>query len=461
MTVKYFNVKNGLSTGNITLDATSGNITGSNLSVTGQTSLGAVGNVSMTGGSRGYFLSTDGNGTLSFVSPASTTTPAPMPTYVPVGTDLSISANYQGIYSVPIVVDGSLTVDGVLVQVDGIVGSSNSQVIFNDYGITTGNANLTFNKATGTLTTNGISLSGNANLGSVSNVHITGGTSGQYLQTDGTGNLTWATGVAGVGSPGGTNGQVQYNNSGSFAGSSSLTFNSASGTLSASNLSVTANATTSNLAITGTVTGNIIPSANGTYSLGNSTNMFANLYMSGNKITFANSSISSNSTVITVATPDASTLILSKDSNLANSVTANYFIGSGNNLSNIQGANVNGYVGYAAIAYSVAGANVIGQVSSALTAGTVTTASQPNITSVGTLVSASVSGNASVGNLITTGVVKTTALTVGTLPSASSVGAGARSFVTDANTTTFLAIVGSGGSNSVPVVSNGTNWIVG
>jgi hypothetical protein len=233
VTVKYFNVKNGLSTGNISLDATSGNISGTNLSVTGNSNLGAVGNVSMTGGSRGYFLSTDGNGTLSFVSPASTTTPAPMPTYVPVGTDLSISANYQGIYSVPIVVDGSLTVDGVLVQVDGIVGSSNSQIIFNDYGTTTGNANLTFNKVTGTLSTVALSLSGTANLGSVSNVKITGGTSGQYLQTDGTGNLSWTTGSGGGGTPSGSNTQVQFNDAGGFGGNSGFTFNKTTGIFTA------------------------------------------------------------------------------------------------------------------------------------------------------------------------------------------------------------------------------------
>lgn len=153
MTVKYFNVKNGLSSGNITLDAASGNIAGTNLTVTGNSNLGAVGNVSMTGGSRGYFLSTDGNGILSFVSPASTTTPAPMPTYIPSGTDLSISANYQGLYSVPIVVDGTLIVDGVLVQVDGIIGSSDGQLIFNNLGTTTGTPNLTFDTTTNTVIT--------------------------------------------------------------------------------------------------------------------------------------------------------------------------------------------------------------------------------------------------------------------------------------------------------------------
>ena len=50
---------------------------------------------------------------------------------------------------------------------------------------------------------------------------------------------------------------------------------------------------------------------------------------------------------------------------------------------------------------------------------------------------------------------------VGSLPSAATAGAGARMFVTDANATTFLSIVAAGGSNKVPVVSNGTNWLIG
>jgi len=37
----------------------------------------------------------------------------------------------------------------------------------------------------------------------VANLHVSGGTSGQYLQTDGTGNLTWAS-VSGGGGGGGT-----------------------------------------------------------------------------------------------------------------------------------------------------------------------------------------------------------------------------------------------------------------
>ena len=103
--------------------------------------------------------------------------------------------------------------------------------------------------------------------------------------------------------------------------------------------------------------------------------------------------------------------IRSGNAQLGNDVTANYFIGSGNNLSNILGANVTGTVANATFATtagsanSVAGANVTGTVANATfatTAGTVTTAAQPNITSVGTLTSLSSSGNITGANIIAT-----------------------------------------------------------
>ena len=72
------------------------------------------------------------------------------------------------------------------------------------------------------------------------------------------------------------------------------------------------------------------------------------------------------------------------------------------------------------------------------------------------------SSNITATNPISTNsYVKSGAYTVGTLPSASSAGAGARTMVTDANSTTFLSTVAGGGSNIVPVVSDGTNWKIG
>ena len=223
---KNFVVKNGITTGSITLDAASGNITGANasltanLSVTGISDLGAVGNVRITGGTSGQAIVTDGLGNLSFANASASSSPAPMPTYIASGDTVTISANYQGIFGYPITVDGTIVVDGILVDV-------------NDATVPAGSINY-----------------------------------------------------------------VQYNNGNVMGGTSTFTFVSSTGLLSV-----------------------------------------------------------------------------------------------------------------------------------------------PNIT--------------------TTGVVKTTATTYSGLPTASSAGAGARAFITNANTTAFLAIVGGGGSNAVPVVSNGTNWIVG
>jgi len=50
--------------------------------------------------------------------------------------------------------------------------------------------------------------------------------------------------------------------------------------------------------------------------------------------------------------------ILSQNANLGNVVQGNYFIGSGNNLSNIQGSNITGAVSYATTANSVAWGNI-------------------------------------------------------------------------------------------------------
>jgi hypothetical protein len=67
------------------------------------------------------------------------------------------------------------------------------------------------------------------------NVHINGGTSGQVLSTDGTGNLTWIEQSGGGGPPGGSNTQIQFNDNGAFAGSSQLVFDNSSNTLSVAN----------------------------------------------------------------------------------------------------------------------------------------------------------------------------------------------------------------------------------
>ena len=58
-------------------------------------------------------------------------------------------------------------------------------------------------------------------------------------------------------------------------------------------------------------------------------------------------------------------------------------------------------------------------------------------------------------------ITNTSITTVAKLPTASSANAGTRTFVSDSTTTTFNATVTGGGTNTVPVFSNGTNWKVG
>ena len=153
------------------------------------------------------------------------------------------------------------------------------------------------------------------------------------------------------------------------------------GNLSAGNVSANiANLTTANVTgnvIAGGVLTNNLYYANGTpwdlqEAAGANTQIQYNNGTNNNFGASANFTFNDATNVLTVTGN-----IAASNANLGNAATANFFIGSGNNLSNIQGANVTGAVASA---------------TSATTAGTVTTAAQPNITSVGTLTSLT-SGN--------------------------------------------------------------------
>jgi hypothetical protein len=155
---KNFVVKNGITTGPITLDASSGNIAGSNvsitanLSVTGVSNLGAPGNVKISGGTNGYVLSTDGSSNLSWVAQSA-------------GGGSSIS-------------NGNSNVN---------IATSGGNVTIS----TAGNANIMTVTGTGANIAGTLSVSGTTNLGAVGNVTITGGSNGYLLSTNGSGGLSW------------------------------------------------------------------------------------------------------------------------------------------------------------------------------------------------------------------------------------------------------------------------------
>lgn len=220
------------------------------------------------------------------------------------------------------------------------VPGSNTQLVFNNSNVFGASANLTFDSTTNFLTTLNLAVTGTTNLGDVSQVSILGGENGYFLQTDGLGTLTWVagTGGGGNGSPGGSNTQVQYNDSGSFGGDPGFTYNENTNTLAVGN-----------------VTANFIGNLNGTASL-------------------ATTAI----TVTASSQPNITSVGVLSNLGVSGQVEAIIFQGSGANLTNLPAANVVG-----TIPLSI----------------NVTASSQPNITSVGTLTSLDVSGNITGANI--------------------------------------------------------------
>jgi hypothetical protein len=82
-----------------------------------------------------------------------------------------------------------------------------------------------------------LTVSNTINLGDISNIKITGGSNGQSIITDGTGNLSWANIV------GGNTTQIQFNDSGVLNGSDTFTFDKDTGAVIVTN-DLTANSLT-------------------------------------------------------------------------------------------------------------------------------------------------------------------------------------------------------------------------
>ena len=355
-----------ISTGNITFDnvlGNSGNIANldivnsniDNLNVTTSAILGDVSNVSIGGGANGQYLITDGSGNLSWFTGTG-------------GTPTSLNANISNVIinggsnGEVLTTYGNGTLYWSTASGGGTPGGSNTQIQFNNSGNFAGSANFTFDSANSVLALNGdlaltkaggniyannfayfrgegigfyptngwfvdtvsvgssfIDFSGNArfnqaispsststvNLGGVSYVKITGGSSGQFLSTDGVGNLSWASATAANANYANFAGNVVNSAQPNITSLGTLTSLSVSGNINTTGTTtiqqakekVTANATGS----TGTITYDVLTqaillktanaSANFTLNIrGNSTTTF-NTFAANNEsttITFVN-----------------------------------------------------------------------------------------------------------------------------------------------------------------------------
>ena len=290
--------------------------------------------------------------------------------------------------------------------------------------------------------------------------------------------LNWAINI--LSTVGGANTQVQFNSSGLLGGSANFTFDGSNvsvagnissnyilgngsqltglpATYSNSNVqtylptysgNIGALTVTGNLSVTGTTTtgligSNIVPASNVTYSLGNATNRWSNIWLSNSTIYLGNVAISATDTGITVDGANVLTgnagSAFSTSGNVTGgnvltggyvsatgNITGSYIIGNGSQLTGLPAgySNVNAtsflanfgsntisttgnitagyFIGNGSSLTSLTGANVTGTVANATyaaTAVTVTNAAQPNITSVGTLTSLSSSGNITGANI--------------------------------------------------------------
>jgi hypothetical protein len=407
-----------------------------NLTVTNLADLGNIGNVRITGGSANYIIQTDGAGNLTWVAQAAQSA---------AGNATEIQFNTGGVFTA----DQNLrffTGNSTLQTTNvAAVITTASQPYITSVGTLNG-VTVSGNTNTGNISVSGNVTSGNANLGNVASANLFTGT----LTTAAQPNITSLGILTGLSILGNINGNLLPNANNTFnLGATNQRYNylyvSANGALindvalysNAGNLISNGNIFTTGRFISNLVTGNapfvvssntLVANLNANLLQGHSVssaNTANTIVLRDSNNNFAANTITSNltgnattaGTVVTNAQPNITSVgtltslsvsgnVTSGNANLGNVATANFFIGSGNNLSNIQAGNITGIVANAFYADSAGNAQNATAATHAATSNTVVDSAQPNITSVGTLTSLSVtgninSGNATLGNTVT------------------------------------------------------------
>ena len=364
MALRSFNSVSGFSVGqdsDIDVVSNIGNVTPVNLTVSELSNLGAIGNITITGGTNGQGIITDGAGTLSFGSTGQAANSATnMPYYISSRDTYVVNANLQGLYSQAIEIDGALEVDGILIEVGTSQNAAPYEVYYDNNGTLTGNTGFSFQPSTGNL-----SIPGNVNA---------------------TGNLIPGANVTyDIGSSASRWKDLYLSGTSIFLGTSSITEDANGGI-------VLTNGGGGTWTFDGTANLDSSKIANGTSNVSVLLNGDIRIGSAG------------NANVLTV---DGSGVLTTTGNVVPLGVkTDNYYYANGDVIAfgaSAAGANTqiqynnNGDFGAeAAFTYDQA----TNTLSADNIAGTLTTAAQPNITSLGTLTSLTVTGNATAGNVI-------------------------------------------------------------
>jgi hypothetical protein len=418
--------------------------------------LTVTGNIAATNINAGNLL------TASFTTAVLTTSAQPNITSVGTLTSLVVGnstanvtltdANGNGFMTVTGNVTAANFIGNVVGNISGniVIPGSNTGVVFNDNGNANTSTGFTFNK-----NSNLVTISGNANVanlntgGLISAVgNITGGNlvTGGDLSVTGNANVGNIGAVAGVftGNISGANLSVTSNANVGNLGTGGLI--TATGNITGGNLVTTGQANIGTLKISGTVDGNLIPLSANTYNLGNATNYWKDLFLSGTTITLGDQSISSNAGGVNLSnTAFMATLSVSGNANVGNLGTGGYIVATGNITGgNLMGPHANGNSN---VNIPVANGNII---FTAISNATMTiTDTGANITGT-----ANISGNANVGNLGTGGLITATGNVSGGNITTVGVMAATGNIVSNANVVTDLIV---GRTSSITITATGTN----
>lgn len=183
---------NYVSTGNMTARrSTFQSVSTTSLDVIGgETNLGPISTVHITGGNPGQLLTTAGGGNLSWADGYGNSN---VSAYLAPGFNIPIATtgNFTG---ANMTLSGNLSLSGNIIanRITSNVISAAQQMATGTL-IATGNVTAPNIAVSANTTTANLAVSERSTLGAVGNITITGGSSGQVLSTDGTGNLSWTT----------------------------------------------------------------------------------------------------------------------------------------------------------------------------------------------------------------------------------------------------------------------------
>ncbi len=433
MAIKPLNSVAGFSVGEypttVVVD-TSGNVSANGLTVARTANLGAIGNITITGGLPGQFLQTDGTGVLSWqtVSAASLSNGTSNIQILDSG---NVTISSAGAANVLTVTSTGVYVSGNISATNGtfsyVSGNGSALSALTGANVTGTVANASYATLSGTVTTNAqpnitsvgtltsLSVTGNSSSGNVnvagkvvastleSNV-VTGTAPFVVASTTKVTNLnadlldgydTSPTAVANTISVRDANANVTANY---FIGNGSQLTGLSTSSISNGTSNVAIPVASGNINLTAGGNTSLVVSSTGANVSGNLTagNITAGTGIGGS-ITGANL-VSANfftGTLTTAAQPNITSVGTLTTANVTGNITSisGVFVGNGAGLTNINGSNVTGTVANSTYA------------TSAGTAVTVTANAQPNITSVGNLSSLTVTGNLTAGNVLSTNTI--------------------------------------------------------